>query len=147
MIGRVVSDKTALTVTVLVESRKTHLLYKKSYAWSKKYLVHDELGAKMGDLVEIVKTRPYSKRKHWKVTKVVGKDIVPMSEEALKEVSKEVIEEVMPEEKEQVELAAVSNQQSAESNEEKESKSIKEKKVKKAGKEKADSGKLKADSK
>lgn len=102
MIGRVVSDKTEKTVTVLVESRKTHPLYKKTYAWSKKYLVHDEMNVKMGDVVMIEKSRPYSKRKHWKVVKVVGRDIVPMNEEALKEVSQEVIEEVMPEEKEEV---------------------------------------------
>jgi small subunit ribosomal protein S17 len=96
MIGRVVSNKTAKTVTVLVESRKSHPLYKKTYAWSKKYLVHDETGAQMGDLVDIKKSRPFSKRKHWMVVKVVGRDIVPMNEEALKEVSQEVIEEVMP---------------------------------------------------
>ncbi len=65
MIGRVVSDKTDKTVTILVESRKTHPLYKKTYAWSKKYLVHDELGAKEGDVVSIIPTRPISKRKRW----------------------------------------------------------------------------------
>lgn len=103
MIGRVVSTKTQKTVTVIVESRKTHPLYKKTYAWSKKYLVHDETGAQMGDLVQIEKSRPFSKRKHWQVIKVVGRDIVPMNEEALKEVSQEVIEEVMPAEEEAVE--------------------------------------------
>jgi small subunit ribosomal protein S17 len=101
MIGRVVSDKTEKTVTVLVESRKTHPLYKKTYAWSKKYLVHNEVGAVIGDVVTIEKCRPISKRKHWIVTKVVGRDIVPMNEEALKKVSQEDIEEVMPEEKEE----------------------------------------------
>jgi small subunit ribosomal protein S17 len=96
MIGRVVSNKTAKTVTVLVESRKSHPLYKKTYAWSKKYLVHDEMGAEMGDIVDIKKSRPFSKRKHWMVVKIVGRDIVPMNEAALKEVSQDVIEEVMP---------------------------------------------------
>jgi len=95
MIGRVVSNKTAKTVTVLVESRKSHPLYKKTYAWSKKYLVHDEMGAEMGDIVDIKKSRPFSKRKHWMVVKIVGRDIVPMNEAALKEVSQDVIEEVM----------------------------------------------------
>lgn len=113
MIGRVVSDKTAKTVTVLVGSRKTHPLYKKTYAWSKKYLVHDEVGAVMGDIVEIKKSRPFSKRKHWMVVKVVGRDIVPMNEEALKEMSQEDIEEVMPEEKEE-KLAVNSEQLAAE---------------------------------
>lgn len=100
MIGRVVSNKTEKTVTILVESRKTHPLYKKSFAWSKKYLVHDEMGAQMGDVVEVEKCRPISKRKHWRVVKIVGRDIVPMNTEALKEISQEHIEEVMPEESE-----------------------------------------------
>jgi small subunit ribosomal protein S17 len=100
MNGRVVSNKTQKTVTVLVESRKTHPLYKKTYARSKKYLVHDEVGAAVGDLVEIQKSRPFSKRKHWQVIKVVGRDIVPMNEEKLKEMSQEDIEEVMPEQPE-----------------------------------------------
>jgi 23S rRNA maturation-related 3'-5' exoribonuclease YhaM len=39
-------------------------------------------------------------RKHWKVVKVVGQDIVPMNEEVLKEISQEHIEEVMPVEEE-----------------------------------------------
>lgn len=106
MIGRVVSNKTAKTVTVLVESRKSHPLYKKTYAWSKKYLVHDEIGAQMGDLVDIKKSRPFSKRKHWIVTKIVGKDIVPMNEAKLKAASQEDIEEVMPVEAETEEVAA-----------------------------------------
>lgn len=110
MIGRVVSNKTLKTVTVLVESRKSHPLYKKTYAWSKKYLVHDEIGAQMGDLVDIKKSRPFSKRKHWMVTKIVGKDIVPMNEEALKEMSQEDIEEVMPVEVEEVETEKVEAQ-------------------------------------
>lgn len=107
MNGRVVSNKTAKTVTVLVESRKSHPLYKKTYAWSKKYLVHDEVGAAMGDIVEIKKSRPFSKRKHWMVVKVVGRDIVPMNEKALKEMSQEDIEEVMPVESEENEVETV----------------------------------------
>jgi small subunit ribosomal protein S17 len=114
MIGRVVSDKTTKTVTVLVGSRKAHPLYKKTYAWSKKYLVHDEVGAVMGDIVEIKKSRPFSKRKHWMVVKVVGRDIVPMNEEALKEMSQEDIAEVMPSETEEAEVETVEAEVKAE---------------------------------
>lgn len=99
MVGRVVSTKMQKTVTVIVESRKTHPLYKKTYAWSKKYLAHDELGAEMGDIVNIVKSRPISKNKHWIVTKITGRDIVPMNEEALKAKANEVIAEFMPDDK------------------------------------------------
>ncbi len=99
MIGRVVSNKMTKTAVVLIESRKTHPLYKKSYAWTKKYLVDDALGVKIGDVVEIIETRPISKRKHWKITKVVGADFEAVATEHLKEGVKEAIEEVMPEEK------------------------------------------------
>ena len=70
--GRVVAAKTLHTATVLLERRKTHPLYKKSYAQSKRFLVQDDLGVKNGDLVEIVKCRPISKNKHFKIVKVVG---------------------------------------------------------------------------
>jgi small subunit ribosomal protein S17 len=130
MIGRVVSNKTAKTVTVLVESRKSHPLYKKTYAWSKKYLVHDEIGAEMGDIVDIKKSRPFSKRKHWMVAKIVGRDIVPMNEEALKEVSQDVIEEVMPveEEAERVESEVVVEEKAEEKPAKKTKKAKEEKK-------------------
>lgn len=103
MIGRVVSAKAAKTITVKVSGKKTHRLYKKSYVWSKKYLVHDEIGAKLGDVVDIIATRPISKRKHFKVTKIVGKDVVALGEEAMKQKAEEAIAEVMPESPEESE--------------------------------------------
>jgi len=69
MIGRVVANKLKDTATVLVEREAMHPLYKKTYIQSKKYLVHDMMGTKEGDMVDIVKTRPISKRKHWKIVK------------------------------------------------------------------------------
>jgi small subunit ribosomal protein S17 len=101
MIGRVVSAKMQKTVTVLVEGKKTHPLYKKTFVWSKKYLAHDEMGAKEGDVVSIISTRPISKNKHFKVAKILGKDVVALGEAAMKQVEQEAIEEVMPEEKEE----------------------------------------------
>jgi small subunit ribosomal protein S17 len=103
MIGRVVSAKMQKTVAVLVEGKKTHPLYKKTYVWSKKYLVHDEIGSRLGDVVVIEETRPISKRVHWKVNKILGADVVALGEAAMKQVEQEAIEEVMPEEKEEVE--------------------------------------------
>ncbi len=97
--GRVVSVKLAKTATVLIESRKTHRLYNKSFKRSKRYLVHDELGVKEGDLVEIVKIRPMSKLKHWQIIKVVGRDLEAIVNEELKSGVAEAIAEVMPEEK------------------------------------------------
>lgn len=73
-IGRVVSDKRAKTVTVLVERRNAHELYGKIVARSRKYHAHDEKGEyKMGDLVEIAEGRPISKTKSWVVTRLVEK--------------------------------------------------------------------------
>ena len=74
LIGRVVSDKRAKTVTVLVERRNAHELYGKIVGKSSKYHAHDEQNeAKMGDLVEISEGRPISKTKSWTVTRLVEK--------------------------------------------------------------------------
>lgn len=70
--GRVVSDKMNKTVTVLVERKVKHPLYGKVMVRSKKYHAHDETNdAKEGDLVEIAETRPVSKTKAWKVSRLV----------------------------------------------------------------------------
>ncbi|MBV8913485.1 MAG: 30S ribosomal protein S17 [Acetobacteraceae bacterium] len=64
--GRVVSDKMDKTITVLVERRVIHPLYKKFIRRSKKYAAHDENNlAKEGDAVRIEECRPISKRKTW----------------------------------------------------------------------------------
>ena len=74
LIGKVVSDKRAKTVTVLVERRVTHDLYGKIVGKSRKYHAHDEKGEyKLGDTVEIAESRPISKTKSWVVTRLVQK--------------------------------------------------------------------------
>lgn len=66
--GVVVSDKMKKTVTVRVERRLMHPVYKKFVRRSKKYAAHDEKSqAKMGDVVRIQECRPRSKRKCWEV--------------------------------------------------------------------------------
>lgn len=66
--GTVVSDKGDKTVTVLVERRVMHPIYKKYIRKSKKYAAHDELNKfKVGDVVSIIECRPISKRKRWAV--------------------------------------------------------------------------------
>jgi len=73
-VGKVVSDKRAKTITVLVERRVKHELYGKIIARSSKYHAHDEAGEyKMGDVVEITESRPISKTKSWVVTRLVEK--------------------------------------------------------------------------
>jgi len=66
--GVVVSDKGDKTVTVLVERRVMHPLYKKFIKRSKKYHAHDEANSrKVGDVVRIEECRPISKSKSWRV--------------------------------------------------------------------------------
>jgi small subunit ribosomal protein S17 len=74
LIGRIVSDKRAQTVTVLVERRTAHELYGKIVGHSSKYHAHDEKGEyKLGDVVEIAEGRPISKTKSWTVTRLIEK--------------------------------------------------------------------------
>ena len=74
LVGKVVSDKRAKTITVLVERRNKHELYGKIVARSSKYHAHDENNeCKLGDVVEICESRPISKTKSWVVTRLVEK--------------------------------------------------------------------------
>ncbi|MGY3716665.1 30S ribosomal protein S17 [Sutcliffiella cohnii] len=75
--GRVVSDKMDKTITVLVETYKTHPLYGKRVKYSKKYKAHDENGlAKTGDIVKIMETRPLSATKRFRLVEVVQKAVI-----------------------------------------------------------------------
>ena len=66
--GVVVSDKMDKTVTVQVERRFKHPLYKKYIRKSKKYAAHDESNdIKVGEQVKIRECRPLSKRKKWEI--------------------------------------------------------------------------------
>lgn len=66
--GRVTSDKMDKTVTVSVERRVMHPLYKKFIRRSKKYAAHDEANlCRVGDTVRIEECPPISKRKTWTV--------------------------------------------------------------------------------
>ncbi|MBI1244537.1 MAG: 30S ribosomal protein S17 [Alphaproteobacteria bacterium] len=66
--GIVTSDAMDKTVTVKVERRVMHPIYKKFIVRSKKYLAHDEQNrSKVGDNVRIRECRPISKRKCWEI--------------------------------------------------------------------------------
>ena len=75
--GRVTSDKMDKTITVLVERRVMHPLYKKFIRRSKKYAAHDEENiCKEGDFVRIEECRPISKRKTWQVIERNGASLL-----------------------------------------------------------------------
>ena len=66
--GTVVSDANDKTVTVRVERRVAHPVYKKTIRRSKKYAAHDEKNQfKVGDKVQIIESAPISKSKCWQV--------------------------------------------------------------------------------
>ena len=74
LIGKVVSDQRAKTITVLIERRTKHELYGKIVARTSKYHAHDEKNeCKLGDVVEISECRPISKTKAWGVTRLIEK--------------------------------------------------------------------------
>ena len=72
-IGVVSSDKMTKTVVVRVDRLVKHPIYRKYVKRRKKFMAHDELGAKIGDKVKIVETRPLSARKRWRVVEIIQK--------------------------------------------------------------------------
>lgn len=77
MTGRVVSDKMDKTIVVLVETYKKHPLYGKRVKYSKKFKAHDENNAaKIGDIVEIMETRPLSKDKRFRLIEIVEEAVI-----------------------------------------------------------------------
>lgn len=70
--GVVVSDKMDKTVMVEVARTVRHRLYGKVLRRTKKYMAHDEENAcQIGDRVEIIESRPLSRRKRWAVKQII----------------------------------------------------------------------------
>jgi small subunit ribosomal protein S17 len=70
--GIVVSNRMQKSIVVAVEWQVRHGLYGKTERRTSKFMVHDENGeAMIGDSVEIVETRPLSRRKRWTLKRVV----------------------------------------------------------------------------
>ena len=66
--GKVINDINNKTIVVLVKRRYSHPFFKKVITSSKKYHAHDEKNNfKIGDNVQIVEARPFSKKKRWEV--------------------------------------------------------------------------------
>jgi small subunit ribosomal protein S17 len=69
--GLVVSDKMTRTVTVELTRRLADPLYGKQVKRTKRVAAHDEQGAKAGDTVRIMETRPLSRTKRWRVVEIL----------------------------------------------------------------------------
>jgi small subunit ribosomal protein S17 len=80
--GTVVSDRMQKTIVVAVERRKKHRLYHKVVTFTQRFKAHDEDDTcRLGDVVRIVESRPYSKEKRWRLLEVLSRgdvaDIAP----------------------------------------------------------------------
>ena len=66
--GKVIRDQNDKTIVVLVKRKYSHPFFKKVITSSKKYHVHDETNKfKVGDIVKIIESKPFSKMKKWEV--------------------------------------------------------------------------------
>ena len=71
-VGKVVSDKMNKTIVVSIERVVRHPLYHKAVKKTVKFKAHDENNeSRIGDVVEVMQTRPLSKDKCWRVVKIV----------------------------------------------------------------------------
>ncbi|HLB48625.1 MAG TPA: 30S ribosomal protein S17 [Anaerolineales bacterium] len=73
LVGKVISNKMKKTVVVEISRTKRHPLYGKVVRTSRRLKAHDELQCVVGDVVEIVESKPISKDKRWVVEKIVIK--------------------------------------------------------------------------
>jgi small subunit ribosomal protein S17 len=75
-VGQVVSNKMDKTVVVAVADTYTHRLYHRTIKKTKKFHAHDEENrCNVGDVVEIVSSRPLSKTKRWRVREIVKRAV------------------------------------------------------------------------
>jgi small subunit ribosomal protein S17 len=73
-IGLVTSNKMEKSITVSIEKRVKHPIYKKYFKKTTKFMAHDaknECG--IGDTVKIMETKPMSKNKRWRLVEIVEK--------------------------------------------------------------------------
>ena len=76
-VGTVASIAGEKSVVVRVERRVKHPRYQKFISRRAKFMAHDERSeCGVGDLVELVSSRPLSARKRWRVSRVVRKAVV-----------------------------------------------------------------------
>jgi small subunit ribosomal protein S17 len=74
-VGTVVKARMQKTVVVAVERLVQHDVYRKTIKRTSTFMAHDELGAKQGDRVRIVETRPLSRNKRWRVEEILAKGL------------------------------------------------------------------------
>lgn len=87
------------TVVVMIERLVRHPLYKKVIRKRSKFYAHDEGNeCRIGDIVEVMETRPLSKLKRWRVVRIIqrAKVTLPIArEEVSEETEEQLLEEVL----------------------------------------------------
>lgn len=82
-VGTVVSNRSDKTIAVRVEAVRRHPLYRKPVRIRRKLLAHDpENACDVGDVVEVTASRPYSRRKRWRLTRIVNRATLTEEEQA-----------------------------------------------------------------
>ena len=73
-VGIVVSDKMDKTITIAIERKVPHPIYRKYFKKTTKLMAHDEKSeSRVGDKVKVMETRPLSKSKRWRLVEIVEK--------------------------------------------------------------------------
>ncbi len=73
-VGIVVSDKMEKTITIAIERKVPHPIYRKYFKKTTKLMAHDEKSeCRVGDKVKVMETRPLSKNKRWRLIEIVEK--------------------------------------------------------------------------
>jgi small subunit ribosomal protein S17 len=73
-VGIVVSDKMDKTITIAIERKVPHPIYRKYFKKTTKLMAHDEKSeCRVGDKVKVMETRPLSKSKRWRLIEIVEK--------------------------------------------------------------------------
>lgn len=73
-VGRVTSNKSHKTITVVMDTKAIHPVYGKFVKTATKFMAHDEENScSIGDLVRIMETRPLSKKKRWRLVEIIEK--------------------------------------------------------------------------
>jgi small subunit ribosomal protein S17 len=99
MLGVVISNKMTKSVVVKIAHSYRHPLYQKVIHTSRAIMAHDEIGCEVGDKVQLVESRPISKRISWVVEKIVKKEEKTITVDASVEMEPapvEVVEEEQP---------------------------------------------------
>lgn len=105
-VGTVVSNRSDKTISVRVEAVRRHPLYRKPVRVRRKLLAHDaENACEVGDVVEIVSSRPFSRRKRWRLTRIVNRATLTEEEQAAVEAASEAAQVADAEPEDEVETA------------------------------------------